>query len=332
MAKWTREEIIRQILHREAAGLPLTPGGETGVESPLYQAASRFFGSWHNAVRSAGIAPERTKTYSRWPPLRVLATIRALSRRRRPVRQAQLRRRFAPLLAAARRIYGSWPKAVVAAGVDPFRFRQVAPWTKERIIEAVLTRALKNEPLGSRTVRPRSLAEAAARLYGSWGSALAAAGLDPKQYTGRASGAGPAMETGTAPSVEQSTAGCITKVQDSPIMAKAGHNGRGRKFRRWSDEKILKVILTRLQKHKLLNAAAVRDDDECLYSAAKKRYGNWSAALLAAGLNPDEFRGRGGRGNGGQKPTADVAELANGSVPEHCETLSNNRTSVASTS
>jgi hypothetical protein len=75
MVKWTREQIIRQILRREAAGLPLTPGGENGVESTLYQAGSRIFGSWRNAVTSAGIAPDRAQAHDRWPPssLRLVA-------------------------------------------------------------------------------------------------------------------------------------------------------------------------------------------------------------------------------------------------------------------
>ncbi|HUW83234.1 MAG TPA: hypothetical protein VMZ31_10600 [Phycisphaerae bacterium] len=42
MAKWTGEKTIRQILRREAAGLPLSPGGSReGVESKLQMAGSR---------------------------------------------------------------------------------------------------------------------------------------------------------------------------------------------------------------------------------------------------------------------------------------------------
>ena len=57
MAKCTRERIIREILRREASGLPLDLGGADPVRSSLYQAASRVFGSWGNAVKEAGIAP-----------------------------------------------------------------------------------------------------------------------------------------------------------------------------------------------------------------------------------------------------------------------------------
>lgn len=44
MVKWTRERIIREILRREAAGLPLNLGGEQPVGQALYQAGSRVPG------------------------------------------------------------------------------------------------------------------------------------------------------------------------------------------------------------------------------------------------------------------------------------------------
>ncbi len=185
MAKWSRERIIREILRRENSGRSLDLGGADRVPSSLYQAASRVFGSWRNAVVAAGISPEKARVHDPWPSSRVLAGIKSLARRKRPVRPTELTRRYHLLLAAARRHFGSWPKAVVAAGVDPEKLKRVAPWTKERIIEAILTRELRGNPLKSHAVRPKSLMEAGARVFGSWASALAAAGIDPKQYVRR---------------------------------------------------------------------------------------------------------------------------------------------------
>ncbi|MGD0464539.1 MAG: hypothetical protein ABSB74_18795, partial [Tepidisphaeraceae bacterium] len=182
MAKWTREMIIRDILRRESAGLSLIPSAYHGADQALYQAGSRIFGSWRNAVIAAGIAPDRAKAHERWPPGKILSIIRSLSRRRRPLRREELQERYGQLIAAARRIFGSWSKAVIVAGVDPLKLRRVAPWSRERIIEAILKRALNSEPLGRQTTMPRSLADAGARVFGDWGSALMAAGIDPKRY------------------------------------------------------------------------------------------------------------------------------------------------------
>jgi hypothetical protein len=182
MAKWTREKIIREILRRESADLPLDVGGADPVECSLYQAASRVFGSWRNAVMATGISPDRARVHETWPPSRIRAGIRALARRKRPLRPNELKRRYHALATAARRCFGSWPKAIVAAGVDPAKLNRVAPWTKERVIKAILKRALVGKPLNSYAVEPKSLVAAGARAFGSWGSALAAAGFDPKAH------------------------------------------------------------------------------------------------------------------------------------------------------
>lgn len=271
--KWTREQIIRAILKREAAGLPLSTGRGQGVDAALYQAGARVFGSWRNAVMAAGIPANRVLTHDQWSPARILATIRSLARRGRP-RRREIQRRYASLMNAAARTYGSWRNAIIAAGVDPIKFRRVQPWTQDRIIEAILVRVLKNEPLGSTTVRPESLAEAAARIFGSWGSALSAAGLDPKRYIG-------VSPCGISD-------GTVSLTVKHPL-APSGQS------QRWSREAVCQAILARLREHRPMNASAVRIDDKSLYWGSKKRFGSWRDALRAAGLNPAEFQQHGGR-------------------------------------
>lgn len=183
--KWDREKIIRALMQRESQGLPLTAGGDDGVDSSLYQAGRRIFGSWKMALASAGISPDRVLCTSTWTPDRILSTIRILSRRRRPLTNAQLKERYGAMIDAARRFYGSWARAIIAAGVDPMKMRKVPPWTRDRILEAILTRALNNAPLGSQSTEPRSLVDAARRVFGSWDDALIAAGLNPAEIRAR---------------------------------------------------------------------------------------------------------------------------------------------------
>ena len=299
MAKWTREKIIREILRREAAGLPLFLGASRErVESKLYQAGSRVFGSWGNAVKAAGIAPERAKARDHWPPSKILAKIRSLSRRQQPPRPGELKRRHGYLMQAARRCFGSWSKAVVAAGVDPEKLKRVMPWTQERVIEAILTRALNCEPLGSRTVKPRSLAEAAARVFGSWQAALAAAGIDPEQASRRQRGAELGLKGSSRTPHDQTVARARVGHlgQDNPgaldTACSAPVQRRSNPGTRWSDEEILQAIRARLRENKRMNAAVVDEEDGPLYRVAKRRYGSWRNALLAAGFNPDEFCAR----------------------------------------
>ena len=284
MAKWTRERIIREILRRETSGLSLDLGAADPVESSLYQAASRVFGSWRNAVMAAGISPGKARVHDPWPPSRVLASIRSLARRTRPLQPAEVKRRYEPLVTAARRHFGSWPKAVVAAGVDPERVRRVARWTKQRIIEAILTRALRGKRLNSSAVRPQSLVEAGARVFGSWKSALEAAGIDPEQASRRHRRSAKGPTAGSTNDHDQ------PRALDPACSVSAQR--RRHPHTRWSDEEVLLAIRARLRENKRMNAAAVDEDDGPLYRAAKRRFSSWRNALLAAGLNPDKLRAR----------------------------------------
>ncbi len=262
---WTREQIIRLILEREAAGRSLTTG-DKGVDPQLASAARRTFGSWRNAILAAGIPPERVLLWERWSPAKILAQIRAIARRRKPLSMVQVKHRFHSLLSAARRRFGSWSKAAVAAGVDPSRFHRVVPWNRERVIEAILTRELRNEPLVARLVEPRSLVEAAHRFLGSWSGALTAAGLDPKV------------------------------AELAPRRRKYGQRIRRSRTKSagapWTKERVIEEIQARLREQRPVHAWAVSRDHSGLYSAGRRLIGTWDDALRAAGLDADEHRRR----------------------------------------
>jgi hypothetical protein len=266
--KWTRERIIRQILQCEAEGLPLTVG-EPGISHALYQAGSRIFGSWRNAIQAAGIPLERGRYGEKWPPGRILTIIRNLARRHHPLNVKELEGRYGSMLSAARRLFGSWSKAVLAAGVDPTKLRRVVPWNRERVIEAILTRALRNESLSAQSIQPRSMVEAGRKFFGSWAAALETAGLDPK-----------------AIAVRRIVPPSHTPVPDLATGAEPIH----RRGKPWTKEAIIASIHARLRQQMPLNGNALYRDDTALYLAAKRRFGNWSNALLSAGLNPDDHR------------------------------------------
>ena len=265
--KWTREEIIRRILDLDAKGYPLTVG-KPGVSPALYQAGSRIFGSWRNALQAAGLSPDRGSRAERWPPAKILMVIRNLSQRRRPLRKKELEERFGSMVSAARRIFGSWSKAILASGVDPAKLRRVVPWTRERVLETLLTRALRNQPVSARLMEPRSIVEAGRRFFGSWSATLEAAGLDPAVATVRPS---PTKATATAPS--------ITGARRAPPLKLS-----------WTPEKVVAAIRARLLQQKPLNAVALQREEMPLYCAARRHFNNWRGALLAAGLCPDKHR------------------------------------------
>jgi hypothetical protein len=275
VASWTRKEIIREILRREAAGLSLALGrSREGSDSRLYQAGSRIFGSWSNAIDAAGISRNRVKSRD-WSPAKIIAQIRSLARRRQPPVPGELKQQHAELIAAARRCFSSWQKAVIAAGVDPSKLRRVMPWTHDRIIEAILTRALRGEPLNSSSVKPKSLTEAGARAFGSWQAALIAAGIRARRTE-----AGPPRQRDPRHATRRSPTAGMTVEADatcSPPRSRRPHSP-------WSESEILQAIRTRFRANKPMNAAGVDVDDGPLYRAARRRFGAWKSALTAAGV------------------------------------------------
>lgn len=287
MAKWTRDIILKEILAREAAGRPLTLGAEDGVPHAFYQAASRIFGSWTNAVRTAGVASKRASSHERWTPGRILSVIRTLSRQPQPLKRAEVREKYGYLVPAARKCFGSWAKAVMAAGVDPQLLRQTPSWTKERVLEAILTRALHNLPLGRRTAQPRALVDAGTRLFGGWKAALSAAGVDPNARD----------DSFARPNAPFTAAPIGMSGVSTSEISRAGtaDDSARRTGRWWSDEQVISAIRRRLASGRSINATAIATEDAALYSAARRRYGNWATTLRAAGFDPkDHFRRGGG--------------------------------------
>jgi hypothetical protein len=292
--RWTREKILRYILEREADGRALNAGGE-GIDPLLYSAARRIFGSWRNAIIAAGIPPERVMTWERWSPARILAKIRQISRRRRPLTTDQVEHRYHNLVTAARRHFGSWSKAVLAAGVDPTKLQRVVPWTRERVVEAILTRALRGEPLVARLIEPRSLVESGQRFFGSWQAALTAAGVDPR-----------AADLPPRRSKRSRSRQVVSRRDASAEAARAP----------WNEERIIEAIHSRLRAGMRINAWAVSRDDSSLYGAAKRCLGGWDDAIRAAGLDPAEYKGR------RSKTPPDSGK--SGAGPFHVESQTNN--------
>lgn len=184
-----------------------------------------------------------------------------------------------PLMRAARRLYESLSAAIIAAGADPLMLRTFPPWTKERIIEAILTRALRNESLRSHSVRPKSLSSAGFRIFGSWEQALAAVGLDSKRYRKLGPDESQACKA-TRPARHAKTQNLLHK-EGSPQRRSSPYP---------TDESVLNAIRTRTNERQSNSAMPVYRENLPLYRAARRFFGSWRNALAAAGLDPRDFR------------------------------------------
>lgn len=179
-----RDEIIRKILSRERKQQPLNSAAVTRDDVRLYEAARRCFGSWRRALEAAGQKPDAIRVNRKWTKQKVVMYLRRLATTGRTLRRTAVYRKDPGLVGITIALFGSWQKGLEVAGVNIEQYCRQPSWDQDQVVEAILTRAVKRQPLGTSTVTPASLKTAAIEYFGSWAFALSAAGLDPKLYIG----------------------------------------------------------------------------------------------------------------------------------------------------
>lgn len=133
------------------------------------------------AVEAAGLDYGRFRRRESWNKDKVLARINELQMRNAALNAGAVERGSARLFAAACTHFGSWSKAIEAAGLDYSSIRRQRRWSRALVIEEIRRIGLAGLRLGT-TVAVRSefraLHAAAVRFFGSWAKAVRAAGAD----------------------------------------------------------------------------------------------------------------------------------------------------------
>lgn len=225
--------------------------------STLYSAAIRYFRNWGDAVYAAGInyaaikeqsKREAVKKITKWNKARVLAEIKKIPREKLWF----VYRDNIALHSAARREFGSWRKAIEAAGYDYDEINKAAgtrytTWTREKVIKMI--RELPPEKLSYARMTKENilLYSAAYRRFGNWSNALRAAGV-PEE-----------------------------------VIAASFKN------RKWTPEKIIAAIRERYTNGGKMASGYMQRHEPSLFSAAFRRFGSWAEALAAAGIDYKEI-------------------------------------------
>ncbi len=150
----------------------------------------------------------------------------------------------ASLLAAGRRYFGSWPKALKAAKVPPVRRlssrrHQRGYWNRELLIGEIRRHAELGHPLYAHAMQAldNCLVSAATYHFGSWAQALTAAGFDAETI---------------------------------------------RANRRHSPETVVEEIQELMNEQGEVTDVVIRRHYRSLYWAARKYFGSWRNAVSAA--------------------------------------------------
>jgi hypothetical protein len=118
-----------------------------------------------------------------WNKETIAVEILTLHAAGQPLNYGDVHKNYLRLLRAATRHFGSWKSAIEYAGLNYEDVRRYRTWTRDRIVDRIAEHRDAGQDLSWRHVSTKldpSLAAAAVRpnRFGSWRSALEAAGLD----------------------------------------------------------------------------------------------------------------------------------------------------------
>ena len=184
-----RNDVIRRIVERETQRLALTPASVRQDTPELYRTACKLFGTWETALQYAGVNLRRISIQQTYTREHVLHRIALLVRNKYNLQAGANRRRDHWLYMAALQYFGSWYKALLAAGIVQKRPRAATnrKWDRQTILAAIEARHQECKPMHYAGVQEddNRLLDAARRYFGSWDNALTAAGVESERRVRR---------------------------------------------------------------------------------------------------------------------------------------------------
>jgi hypothetical protein len=146
----------------------------------LYNQGIWLFGNWNNALLEAGFDPERMRMHGLWDEEIIIEKIRVMQAKRLPLFAKYVTKNYQSLFSAAARHYGSWAKALVAAGVTK-KPRTKKLYQGRLSLLNVLSDAIEGH---TKNELPQALRREAAHYFGSLEKAIVALRKEEKLLPG----------------------------------------------------------------------------------------------------------------------------------------------------
>jgi hypothetical protein len=189
---WTKEEIVKSVKRLYAQGRDLSYNAMAKRQQSLVSAAAYHFGSYKGAVEKAGIDYGEVTRRPRWTRQKIIGLIKAAKRKDDDLHWSAVTKRRDELGRAAfaslqPRLFGSWDRALTAAGLDADDVNRYRKWDRANILFELKGRHRAHEPLNSGTIQKEDpgLHAAAVRHFTSYDAALKAAKIDPAKVRAR---------------------------------------------------------------------------------------------------------------------------------------------------
>jgi hypothetical protein len=242
---WTRDRIATELKKLHRSGHDICSRNLRRSHSRLHSAARHWFGSYRDAVQAAGIdySAISHEPANRWSKKAIIRQIR--QRKGKPLHHAAMEREMPALVLAAYRYFGTYRKAIEAAGLDyaSVRVRPKRIWNARRIVAQLRQAQRERSGLWRGAVkrsRPRLL-RAAQRYFGSYRRAAKAAGF------------------------------ASTTLIPPP-------------YRHWSPAMVLQELQRMHSKREPLNPTNLREHHPYLIRVCARRFGSYRKAITAAGI------------------------------------------------
>ncbi len=187
---WSKTAIVAEIIRRASQGMSIRHRDVFLEDRRLCSAAMLHFGKrgWAQARVLAGFEPTDPIPWKIWNEQTVCEEILRLHKNGIALNTEALKESaYAHVHSAGREVFGSWKKAIKAAGLDYSKIRkgrQRGWWTKARILMCIKKLEKRGVRLSMGTVRLSAgalVAQAVVR-FGSWSQAVEAAGISYRHH------------------------------------------------------------------------------------------------------------------------------------------------------
>jgi len=189
---WDKQQVVAALKKLHRSGADLSYNALARKKQSLVSAAAYHFGSYRKAVERAGIDYASVTRRPRWNKAAIIGLIKQGRRDGEDLHWSAVTKRRDELAKAAfaslqPRLFGSWDRALHAAGLDADEVNRYRKWTRKTIVFELRQRYRDHEPLNSGAIQrdEPGLHAAAVRHFGSYDEALRAAKLDPNKIRER---------------------------------------------------------------------------------------------------------------------------------------------------
>ena len=189
---WDKPTILASLKKLHKQGADLSYNALAKQQQSLVSAAAYHFGSYRLAVEKAGIDYAEVVRRPRWTKAGIIRQIKEARKGGQELHWSAITKRRDELGKAAfaslqPRLFGSWDRALHAAGLDADEINRYRKWTRDSVVSELKARSREAEPMNSGAVQrdDPGLHAAAVRHFTGYDQALRAAKLDPDKVRQR---------------------------------------------------------------------------------------------------------------------------------------------------